>query len=73
MSNHSLTCPCGHKFSSEKEKDYCSKCGGPVFLDPKKQRWHKMNTYYVYAITLCVVTFLTYIFIEMIAKPIMSF
>jgi len=73
MPTHRLTCPCGHTFTSEKDKDYCSKCGGAVFLDPQKQRGYKMNTYYIYGVILCVVTFLTYIFIEMIAKPILSF
>ncbi len=58
---------------SEKQKVYCSKCGKAVFLDPKLQRNHKINTYYMYAIILSVIAFIAYIYIEMIAVPIMTF
>jgi hypothetical protein len=66
-----LTCQCGHTFISQKEKSWCEKCARPVFYHAKDQRRHKLNQIYVVAMAALVITFLTYIFIEMIASPLL--
>lgn len=66
-----ISCQCGHSFSSEKEKTYCEKCARPVFYHKKDQRRNTLNHYYAVAMAALVITFLTYLFIEMIADPLL--
>lgn len=66
-----LTCQCGHTFISQKEKTWCEKCARPVFYHKKDQRRHKWNQIYIVAMAALTITFLTYIFIEMIAVPLL--
>ncbi|MDJ0784283.1 MAG: hypothetical protein QNJ22_20115 [Desulfosarcinaceae bacterium] len=66
-----LTCQCGHSFMSEKEKTWCEKCARPVFYHAKDQRRHKYNQIYVVAMAALAITFLMYLFIEMIADPLL--
>ena len=55
------------------KKYYCEKCGNPVFYDKKDAKRHKMNSIYAVSMLLAAFTFLTYLFLEMIATPILSF
>jgi hypothetical protein len=73
MTAHELTCECGHSFSSERAKDYCAKCGRKVFLDPAERRRHKINNFYMGALIIAVLAFMAFIFVEVIAVPILSF
>lgn len=66
-----VSCQCGHSFSTEKEKTYCEKCARPVFYHKKDQRRNTLNHYYAVAMAALVITFLTYLFIEMIATPLL--
>jgi hypothetical protein len=70
---HELTCDCGHSFVSEKEKDYCGKCGRKVFLDPREGRRHRLNNYYMGTLIVAVIAFITFIFVEIVAIPILKF
>ena len=67
-----LTCQCGHSFIAEKEKTWCEKCARPVFYHKKDQRRNTLNQYYAVAMAAIVITFLTYLFIEMIASPLLQ-
>jgi hypothetical protein len=40
-------------------------------LNPKDLFYDKVNQYYVYGAIVSVMTFLTYLFIEMIANPLL--
>jgi uncharacterized paraquat-inducible protein A len=66
-----VSCQCGHSFSSKKEKSWCEKCARPVYYHKKDQRRHKLNQIYVVAMAALAITFLTYLFIEMIAEPLL--
>jgi len=67
-----VTCDCGHTFTIDRTRYWCEKCANPVYYDPKEKKQHKHNTIVVYVVFLAVITFLTYIFIELIVNPIMS-
>jgi hypothetical protein len=67
-----VQCKCGHVFTIDQKRKWCEKCAKPVFYDQKEKRSYQIYTLAVYGSILGVVTFLTYIFIEMIAKPWLS-
>ena len=67
-----VTCKCGHSFAIEKKSNWCEKCGNRIFYSPKDERAEKIHTYYVYTIVVAVMAFLTYLFIELIATPLLS-
>ncbi len=68
-----VVCDCGHTFISQREKAWCEKCCSAVYYDEKDSKKFKMNNYYILSAIVSVVTFLTYVFIELIATPILSF
>jgi DNA-directed RNA polymerase subunit RPC12/RpoP len=68
---HIITCRCGNEIQSHRKTAWCPKCGKKAFLDPKGVFYDKMNQYYVYGAIVSVMTFLTYLFIEMIANPLL--
>jgi len=65
-----IACSCGNVVESRKKHAWCLECGKKVFADPKDARKDKLNQYYIYGAIVSVMTFLTYIFIEMIANPL---
>jgi hypothetical protein len=67
-----VRCSCGHSFETNCKADYCSKCGRKIFYDDKQNRQHRLNSYYFGAIVLIVATFLVYIYIELIASPLLQ-
>ena len=67
-----VQCDCGHKFTIERRRYWCEKCANPVFYYPEDKRKDKWNTYYMWGVILGVITFLTYLFIEIIVTPFMS-
>jgi len=67
-----LTCDCGQTIVSARPKEYCPKCGRPVFADPAQQRRHKASHFFIWAAFLLTLTFIVYLFVEMIAKPLIG-
>jgi hypothetical protein len=67
-----VTCDCGNTSVVEKQKSWCAKCGRPVFYDKKDKTRHKLNTLYYVAIMLAVITFITYVFLELIVTPFLG-
>jgi len=63
-----VTCDCGHTFTIDRRRYWCEKCGKPVYYDLREKHQHKYNTLLVYGIFLAAITFLTYVFIELIVK-----
>lgn len=67
-----VQCECGNVIVVDKKRIWCTKCGKPVYHNPKEQRWHKINNYYFMGVIFLVLAFLAFIFIEVIAIPIMK-
>jgi hypothetical protein len=62
-------CDCGHIFNIDRRRYWCEKCANPVYYYENEKNTHKWNTFLMYLAALGVVTFLGYIFIEMIVIP----
>lgn len=67
-----VTCRCGHSFITDRDRSWCEKCCEPVYYHEKDKNKHRANSIYVIGIILAVATFLTYLFMEMIASPLLS-
>ena len=67
-----ITCKCGHVSTLQTHKLLCTKCGKYVFYNAQEKRRHTMNTFYVLAMFLLAFGILTYLFMEMIATPLLS-
>ncbi len=67
-----VQCKCGHSFESSNNKAWCQKCCSPVFYHEKDQRNYKFGNYYMYTMIATAIMFVAYLFIEMIAKPLLS-
>jgi len=67
-----VECRCGHAFESSKSKAWCEKCCRPVFYYEKDQRRHKLSNYYMITMMAAALMFVMYLFVEMIARPLMS-
>lgn len=67
-----VECQCGYIFESAKGKAWCEKCCRPVFYYEKDQRRHKMSNYYMLTMMAAALMFVTYLFVEMIASPLLS-
>jgi len=65
------TCSCGNTVTVNRFRTWCEKCGQAVYYEDKDQRRHKINTIYVGAMIVMVLGFLTYVFIELIAEPLL--
>jgi len=63
-----VTCKCGNVVQVKKERTWCTKCGHAVYADPKKQRMHKLNYWYLSLIFIGTVFFLVYVYIELIIR-----
>ena len=66
-----VTCRCGNTLTLDRYRTWCEKCGQAVYYNAKNQRRHKLNTIYISALILSVFGFLAYIFVELIAKPLL--
>jgi hypothetical protein len=66
-----VQCNCGHISTLESKNALCVKCGQPVFYTSKDKKAHKRNHVYVVSMIVAVMTFLTYMFIELIAVPLL--
>ncbi len=67
-----IRCRCGHRFEISCKADYCSGCGRKAYYDDKLNRRHQLNSYYMSALILVVITFVVYIYIELIATPLLQ-
>ena len=67
-----VQCPCGHTTTLQTRKLLCIKCGKYVFYDASEKRRHWINTIYVITMLVLAAGFVTYLFIEMIAKPLLQ-
>ncbi len=66
-----ITCTCGHVMELTQSSDWCTKCVKKVYYHTKDRHKNKLNGIYIIFIIVMVFGFLTYIFTEMIAGPLM--
>lgn len=64
-----IACKCGNIVTVDRERVWCKNCAQPVYYHEGAQSKHKWNTVYVGAMIICTIFFLSYMFMELIAKP----
>jgi len=67
-----VECQCGHIFEASRPKSWCQKCCRPVYYHESDQRRHKIGHLYMIGVMAMVMMFVAYLFVEMIAGPLMS-
>jgi predicted nucleic acid-binding Zn ribbon protein len=67
-----VTCACGHSFTSTRHRSWCEKCCDAVYYHDKDKNRHRFNSMYVVGVIVAVVMFLTYVFMELIATPLLT-
>ncbi|MBU0545589.1 MAG: hypothetical protein ABIJ52_16565 [Pseudomonadota bacterium] len=65
-----VTCKCGHAYATELKESWCIKCGHRVFYYEKDRRSNKIRNYFMLSMGLVILTFLMYIIIEVLVKPL---
>jgi hypothetical protein len=68
-----VECKCGNTMTVTQKTNWCNKCMKQVFYHAKDQRLAKYDNLYMWAVVISVIFFLSYVFIELIAGPLMSF
>jgi len=67
-----VECKCGHVFESTINKAWCEKCCRPVFYHARDQKRHQWGHYYMVTMMVTALMFVTYLFLEIIARPLLS-
>ena len=67
-----VTCQCGHSFVSDRDRSWCERCANAVYYHKKDRNKFKLNNMYITGVIVAVITFLTYIFMELIAHPLLT-
>jgi predicted amidophosphoribosyltransferase len=67
-----VNCACGNPLELNREKVWCPKCARPVYYHEKDRRRDKLNRYYLLTVFFVVITFMVYLFIELIAEPLLN-
>jgi uncharacterized paraquat-inducible protein A len=67
-----ISCQCGHTFTSSRDRSWCEKCASAVYYHAKDKNKAKLNNMYVTGVIVAVITFLTYVFMELIANPLLT-
>ena len=67
-----VTCQCGHTFTSSRDRSWCERCANAVYYHAKDKNKAKLNNMYVTGVIVAVISFLTYVFMELIATPLLS-
>jgi hypothetical protein len=65
-----IQCPCGHVMTLQSKKLRCIKCGKFLFYDEKEKRRHTTNQLYIVAMLVSAIGIITYLFVEMIVRPL---
>ena len=67
-----VTCQCGHTFTSSRDRSWCERCANAVYYHAKDKNKARLNNMYVTGVIVAVISFLTYVFMELIATPLLS-
>lgn len=66
LPSKTITCSCGQGIELKKSKDWCDRCGRPVFYNLKEMNRHRINTYFITLMLLLGIGVFTYFFIELV-------
>lgn len=67
-----VECKCGNRLTVDSVRSWCEKCGNPVYYHAKDQKKYKLNNYYICLLLLAAIAFLGFVFMEMIAVPLLG-
>ena len=67
-----VTCQCGHTLTSNRDRIWCDRCAHAVYYHEKDKNKYKHSNMYITGVIVAVITFLTYVFMELIAKPLLT-
>ncbi|MFZ0610915.1 MAG: hypothetical protein WAM73_01610 [Desulfobacterales bacterium] len=65
-----IDCPCGHVTTLQTKKLRCIKCGKFLFYDDTEKKRHSTNQIYLVAMLAAGIGIVTYLFVEMIVRPL---
>ena len=72
LESKQVTCQCGHSFTTNRNRVWCERCADPVYYHEKDKNKGKLNNMYVTGVIVAVISFLTYVFMQLIATPLLS-
>ena len=67
-----VACSCGYSQEIDRQKDWCDKCGRPVFYEARDKIKNRLNNIFIIAAIALVFGFIAFLFTEMIAIPMMK-
>jgi hypothetical protein len=67
-----VQCDCGNPMVIQMKRDWCRQCGQPVYYDAQAKRRDKLNRVYLTTMILLAFSFMAFLFVEMIAVPIIT-
>lgn len=70
MAEKQVICKCGHPSLLRSGKDWCAKCGRPLFYDGRDRGRYRRNTLFVTGALLAGIGIVVYLFMEMIVAHI---
>jgi hypothetical protein len=62
----------GSLITSSRDRSWCERCANAVYYHAKDKNKAKLNNMYVTGVIVAVISFLTYVFMELIATPLLS-
>ncbi len=65
-----IPCSCGKFMVMDSERDWCDYCGRRMFYHEKDRKMQKINKLLGLAMAAGIITFLVYVFVELILKNI---
>ena len=72
LTTKAVTCDCGHTFTTNRDRSWCERCANAVYYNEKDKNKYKLSNMYITGVIVAVITFLTYVFMELIASPLLS-
>ena len=67
-----VSCTCGHTYKTDRQVNWCPKCGQKIFESEKDRKAHKINNLYLYVVIGLSMSILAYFFLKLIIIPTMS-
>lgn len=65
-----IVCQCGHTMTLSSRNLRCVKCGKHLYYNDDEKKRHRRNHFYIIAVFVGTITLITYLFVEMIVRPL---
>lgn len=65
-----IPCSCGKAMVMDSERDWCDNCGRRIYYHEKDRKRQKIHKLLGFAVAAGIITFLVYVFVELILKNI---